>query len=349
MTRIKLVHKDTLSCEPIVRRMADGSLLMVSQCGDVYEPAPGNRVLYFHSYDNGETWSAPARIYAEDGNAVYCTEVSVIDDKIIAFLTLHNGQFINWRSVMMTSTDCGHTWFNEGPCPFSETYTFVRGMIELKNGDILIPYQHYPIDTAENERLAAKYTGRFRPVGKLHFIGSTDADINYVDNGVLISHDRGKSFIKRSCPPFRMRGETGLSWVWSEPTVAELSDGRVAMLIRVTNECLWYSESTDGGLNWSEFVKTDIPNPSCKPKLISLPENRIALLNDASTTARNPFCLWISDDDMKSWKYKAVISDFPLNFDYPDGFYENGSIYISIELQRRDVLFIEYPLSDIGL
>lgn len=47
---------------------------------------------------------------------------------------------------------------------------------------------------------------------------------------------------------------------------------------------------------------------------------------------------------MKSWKTREVISYFPLNFDYPDGFYENGKLYISIELQRRDVLFIKYSL-----
>ena len=55
-TRIKLVHIDSLSCEPILRRAPDGGLLCVCQCGDVYEPAPGNRVRAFRSEDEGETW-----------------------------------------------------------------------------------------------------------------------------------------------------------------------------------------------------------------------------------------------------------------------------------------------------
>ena len=108
MAAIRLVHSDTLSCEPVVRRMKDGSLLMVAQCGDTYEPAPRNRVYYFHSYDDGDTWSTPVSIYPEDGNAVYCTEVAVFGDRVVAYLTVHNGQFFNWRSVMMSSTDCGH-------------------------------------------------------------------------------------------------------------------------------------------------------------------------------------------------------------------------------------------------
>lgn len=44
MNRLRLVHRNTLSCEPILRRMENGEMLCVSQCGDVTEPAPGNRV-----------------------------------------------------------------------------------------------------------------------------------------------------------------------------------------------------------------------------------------------------------------------------------------------------------------
>ena len=57
--RITLVHKDTLSCEPILRRMPNGDQLLVSQCGDVTEPAPGNRVYVFHNHNNGPTLTKP--------------------------------------------------------------------------------------------------------------------------------------------------------------------------------------------------------------------------------------------------------------------------------------------------
>ena len=344
MTEIRLVNTDTLSCEPVVRRMSDGSLLMVAQCGDTYEPAPRNRVYFFHSYDDGATWSEPVSIYPENGCAVYCTEVACFDDRIEAYLTLHNGQFFNWRSVVMVSTDCGHTWTDRGPFPGLEAYTFMRGKIVLRNGDILIPYQRYPISAEENERLVAKYGGTYRRSGKLMYVGVTDVGIDYVDNGVALSRDGGATYEICPCPHFLIRGETGLQWVWSEPTIVELSDGRVAMLIRITKDVLWYSESSDGGRTWSGFVPTDIPNPSCKPKLIGLPDGRIALVHDPDRQKRNPLAVWISDDDMRTWRRREVISDFPLNFDYPDGFYENGKLYISIELQRRDVLFIKHSV-----
>lgn len=340
-TFMTCVHRDTLSCEPIVRRTPSGDLLLVVQCGDTYEPAPGNRVYFFRSTDNGRTWSNPQRIRSDDHHAEYCTEVMVLGDEITAFLTLHEGRFLNWTSMRMISHDSGRTWHEAGPEPNLPTYTFHRGMITLRDGTILIPYQHYPIDEAENARLFAD-NAFFH--GKGAWIGNLGVRIDHIENGVLRSTDGGKTFVRHAAPPYPLHGNTGLVWAWTEPTLGELTDGRIVMLIRVKNDVLWRSESNDGGITWRSFVPTDIPNPSCKAKLIALPKGRIALLHDPSKTQRNPFALWISGNDMQTWQHQSIISDFPLAFDYPDGFWENGHLYISIELQRRDVLFMDIEM-----
>lgn len=110
MDRLTLVHMDLLSCEPILRRMPNGELLIIAQCGDVKEPAPGNRTYYFRSTDNGDTWSRKQSIYPEDGNAVYVTEVMVLGDEITAFLTTHNGNFVNWNCACIKSHNNGYLW-----------------------------------------------------------------------------------------------------------------------------------------------------------------------------------------------------------------------------------------------
>lgn len=79
---IKQIYTDSLSCEPLIERTANGELLCVCQCGGVSEPAPENRVYVFHSKDDGRTWSRKESIYPEDGQAVYCTELSVAGDEI---------------------------------------------------------------------------------------------------------------------------------------------------------------------------------------------------------------------------------------------------------------------------
>ncbi len=57
---------------------------------------------------------------------------------------------------------------------------------------------------------------------------------------------------------------------WAENNLAELGDGRIAMIIRADRlgGVLYYAESKDGGTTWPEFaVKSDIPNPGSKATL----------------------------------------------------------------------------------
>lgn len=337
--RMSFFHLDSLSCEPILRTAPNGELICVSQCGDVTEPAPENRVYVFHSKDDGESWSAPQLIWPEDGQAVYLTEVMVLGDEITVFLTLHNGSFLNWRCMMIKSRDSGYTWQQAGPPPFFPTFTFMRGMIQLQNGDILIPYQHYPITEEENQRLLAQG------------LKWKDSNIDRVENGVIKSKDGGKTWTHHQGASIPMKGDTGRNWVWSEPTIAELPDGHIGMLLRVCGSGkLWESYSCDGGETWSEAMPTQIPNPGNKPKLISIPGGRIALIHTPSAgrglLARTPLAIWISDDGMKTWTYREVVSDFPGSFCYPDGFYRDGHLLFTIEFNRHDILFIDHGIKE---
>lgn len=335
MDRMILVHKDSLSCEPILRRMPNGELLIVAQCGDVTEPAPGNRVYAFHSLDEGKTWSKKHSVYPEDGQAVYLTEVMVLGEEITIFLTLHNGYFLNWKCVVVKSYDNGYTWSMPTPTPCFPSFTFIRGMIRLSSGEILLPYQHYPVAQTENDRAVA---------AGLKWL---DLDVDYVESGVLSSTDEGKTF--KAYPGIRtaFRGATGRNWVWSEPTIVECSDGSLGMLIRINETgCLWYATSSDKGQSWSEAVPTAIPNPSNKPKLIALANGGIALIHTPNPSVgmenRNPLAVWISKDDMKTWTYQHIITDFPGAFCYPDGIFERDRLLFSIEYNRHDILFMEH-------
>ena len=346
MTRMKLIHNDTLSCEPILRRMPDGSLLCVCQCGDVTEPAPGNRVYCFRSEDNGETWSSPYSIYPENGEAVYLTEVNVLHGIVRVYLELHSGRFLNMRCTVMESRDSGKTWTDAGAPAYYPNFCFVRGMLRMSNGEIVLPCQYFPISPEENERLNALNDGisDFRKQK-----GVWDADIDHVENNLLISSDEGQSFTNVRGPVIPIKGSTGRNWAWTEPTLAELSNHTLVMLLRVDGTgCLWRSESQDFGRTWSDPAPTDIPNPSNKPKLIPLPDGRIALIHTPNPVCgfvhRNPLAIWISDDNMKTWSDQRILSDMPLYYCYPDGFYENGHILFTIELNRHEILFADCEL-----
>lgn len=339
-------YTDTLCCEPILRRMPNGELLCVCQCGGSMEPHPDNRVYYFLSADGGKTWSEKKSIIRELGVAVYCTDVSVINGVVTAYLTLHTGAFLDWKCFTVKSRDNGHTWEEAGPPPVFTEYTFLRGTIVLKNGNIVQAYQHYPVTKEEHDRIMfTEYPDKCI---------TANTKTPYCESGVLISSDGGRTFERSvAC---RMDMKKG--WIWSEPTVAELSDGSLVMLMRKDGDgWLWRCDSYDGGKTWTEAERTDIPNPTNKPKLISMDKNRIALLNTPNNagidennayTDRFPFEIWISTDNLKSFKHKIALIGERASYSYSDGFYENDHLLFTIEKNRKSIIFFDIDTEDIN-
>ncbi len=334
--RIRQIHTNSLSCEPLLERTANGELLCVCQCDGTREPDIQNREYAFHSKDNGETWSKKESIYPEDGQAVYGTELTVDGDEITAYLTIHSGRFLDWKCLMMKSFDNGYTWKNAGTPPFFPEYMFMRARLITKDGRILLPYQAYSVTKKEHDHVLAT------AVDKAVWMTNTA----FCESGVLESTDGGKTYNKFVAD----RMDLSKGWVWSEPTVAELSDGTIAMLLRQHHGSiegggvLLRCDSKDGGRTWSPASPTDIPNPANKPRLYQLDDGKIALIHTPNSFDRSPLELWISDDDMKTWSSKTRLTDFPGAFSYNDGFYEDGHLHFVIEHNRHTILYFDVTL-----
>jgi len=348
---IRQIHTNSLSCEPLIERMPNGELLCVCQCDGTHEPAPENRVYVWHSKDNGESWSERKSIYPEDGQAVYCTELSVQGDEITAYLTVHTGRFLDWKCYMMKSFDNGYTWKNYGNPPFFPEYTFIRGTFRTSDGRILIPYQHYDISREEHDRILA--TEEDKLVCKANNPGCESGVLESCDNGQTYRKNPACLIVEKDVIPDKAVGT--YDWIWTEPTLAELSDGTIAMLMRADGSgWLYRCDSADGGHTWCNYYRTDIPNPGNKPRLIQLDNSRIALIHTPNNQEvlvegkkglrRFPLELWISDDDMKTWSSKTVLTDFPGQYSYADGFYEDGHIHFVIEHNRHTILYFDVTL-----
>ena len=171
-----------------------------------------------------------------------------------------------------------------------------QGAIETKQGHILFPFC---------------YLGP-RPEGfkTVRFLGAC-----------LASVDKGKSwqcFGRIEIPPeadaeMRRRVNGGTL----EPSIVELEDGRVWMVMRTVTGYLWESFSGDGGLSWSNPKQTNI---SCGGPvyLTRLPASeRLAMVwNEADWTQAATWSGWpngfgtasiaLSGDDGDSWHAPVV-------------------------------------------
>jgi len=309
------ITPNKLACDTTLRALPDGSWVMAMLGGGDTEPRPENHVLLTRSHDKGKTWSPMQPLdfgFLREGNtiAMVPSELMVRAERCTLFFATHDGTFAGWKEWMTHSDDSCLTWSKPAPAPGRlHDRTFIRNHILTKDGRILLPFQHYK---------RVKETKAIE--GGRRLSEPTDSR-----NGVLMSADGGKTWTEHG--DIRISRDDSY-YGWAENNIAELADGRIAMVIRADRlgGALYYAESHDGGKTWPEFaVKSDIPNPGSKATLYPLGGDTVALLHNPNPKGRHPLALWISFDGMKTWPYQRVLvehsSDGPgRSLNYPDGF-----------------------------
>ena len=327
----RLVHvykgapPDHCVCDQALRLAPNGEFAIIFMTGGDHEPRKENYIALCRSNDRGATWSRPAPVLRFEDRACLLSEVIVYGNEITIMGVSHRGYFEDWRNFTLTSTDNGHTWSEPTPFKPMPRRTFVRNLCVASWGEWILPFQSY--DTVANPAESPLRDGS-------HKNGR---------NGVLISSDQGKTWAK--C------GDIGPTPGWAEDNVVELSDGRLVMLIRADGlGCLLRSESSDRGRTWSRPRRAGIPNPGSKFRLHRLSTGRIALIHNPNPTPgiRNPLALWVSDDDMKTWRHKRIIADFPGKLQYPDGFVDEveGYAHFAFDYNRHDLIYVGAKLPE---
>ena len=308
------VTPNKMVCDTTLRELPDGSWILFILAGGDTEPSPLNYTGVTRSTDRGQTWTPLARFdvgFPREGKTVGQgpTELMIREGRATLFFSTHSKHWANdWRSWFLTSDDSFKTWSQPQEVPGRlQERTFIRNHIVTRDGRIVIPFQHYigPDDEKDKAPLDRAFTNP--------------------RNGVLISSDGGKTWSEhgdiRLTPNSKYFG-------WAENNLAELADGRIAMIIRADGlgGMLYSAESKDGGNTWPDYASiTRVPNPGSKATLYPLGGNTVALLHNPNAKFRSPLALWISFDGMKTWPYQRVLvpesTDGPKGrLNYPDGF-----------------------------
>ena len=317
------ITPNKLVCDTTLRELPDGSWALFMLAGDDFEPSPKNYTGLTRSFDKGRTWTPLQAVdigLPREGKTMGQgpTELMTIGNRSTLFFSTHSQTWgRDWQSWFIRSDDSCKTWSPPQPVPGRlAKFTFIRNHIVTRDGRILLPFQHYegpPVGTPPPPPEEKPWHQSL-----FHYVSNPR-------NGVLISSDGGQTWTEhgniRLTPDDRYHG-------WAENNIAELGDGRIAMIIRADRlgGVLYYAESKDGGKTWPEFaVKSDLPNPGSKATLHPLGGDTVALLHNPNPKGRHPLALWISFDGMKTWPYQRVLvensSDGPGRaMNYPDGF-----------------------------
>ncbi|WPJ96737.1 sialidase family protein [Coraliomargarita algicola] len=344
-------------CDATWRRLPNGEQAVFFMTGGNFEPESSNFVVMCRSHDEGQTWGEHEIIHQSeackadlekvphnmDPNwkdrcvpeiATTMSEVIVDGDTVCVYLQIHDGHFGHWRTAVTRSTDNGHTWSTPELFEAKPKRSMIRNLYLTSWGEYLLPYQFQPTNGDSEESF-------MDDPNKLAQI-----------NGVLIG--TGKN------GPWEQGGEVQGPHGWAEVNVIELSNEQLVMLCRSDEGYLMRSESSDRGRSWTEYVKTDIPNPGSKFRLFKLKQGGILLLHNPSNqvhhpntkhrcpTGRNPLSIWISNDNMQSWNYQEDVCTFPGALSYPDGEIEESTsgtyLHFAFDYNRHDVIYMKVEL-----
>lgn len=254
------------------------------------------------SSDDGKTWKTHAlfkdanRFLARPERALIRTQNGVV---VFAFMNEKEKHLDrkDWRNsylpVYVTrSLDDGVTW--EEPQKIQGDWCgAVRSIVQLKSGRLVLPCQ----------------------VGV-----ATEKAIRHVVHS-FVSDDEGKTWKRGNTVDLGGRGSHAGAM---EPTVVELKDSRLYMLIRTSQPWdgkawFWEAFSSDGGLTWDNVRNSGILASTCCGALARLQSGRVVLLwnrpeegKPYNRNTRAELAMAFSQDECRTWSKPVVVSRRPL-------------------------------------
>lgn len=329
---------------PAIIKTSQGALLAFAEarkndCGDEGDID----MVVKRSSDKGKTWSALSVIWSDGENT--CGNPSPVVDqrtgKILLLMTwnlgtdditaIGNGTSKDTRRVYKTSSsDDGITW---------------EAVKEITSSVKLAGWGWYATGPCHGIQISkGPYTGRM--IVPCDYMETGTGRKGY--SHVIYSDDAGETWKLGGITP-------AISLNPNESTVAEMSDGKLMLNMRVSNNnnLRMRSVSSDGGLTWSTPVSAlTLVDPVCQGSLISAntgTQHTLFFSNPASTTRTN-MTIKMSTDDGDSWPKvfsvytgPSAYSDLVVVGDGEIGIlYEAGTTRYSDGIAYKNVLASEF-------
>lgn len=307
-------HRNTI---PQIARLSNGRLFTVWGAFDKDAAIPG-KIYGALSADDGRTWSAP-RLLIEDSVKMNGDPNILVDGRrVFVFCTRvkrPNTIDKSW-TFMIRSEDDGATW--SAPSEIVIPRQYVAGK------------QHNGIKLRDGTYLVGIAWDKW---GEKGMAPRTEGEMD-LTTGVLVSKDGVKwtvhgavhTFVEDKLTP---GGTNGLC----EPSLVELSDGEVLMILRSGDTHHYESRSRDSGLTWSAPKRSSLPGHNTPSALFRVQQNSqeiIAVWNSSPLT-RYPLSSAISADGGKTWSAPKIIARTEgLQVSYPGVTQADDSTFVAV-------------------
>ena len=257
---------------------------------------PKDKLLLFRLENDGTIWEqiheftesqGPAGLYWAEGKVKLTSSVRNLPDTpdYYTVLTVQNqassGNGRHWNTPIRIDT--GHQWNHHG-----------WPIIRMRDNTLVLPYHFTLQDLSEGTSNEQR----------------RDAETVC---SLLLSTDEGNMW--RPAEGYvRLPGGRPC-----EPTIVELSNGHLFMLIRTTLGKLYQTQTGDKGRTWAEPAASDLVSPFVCAHLfrLSFDPSKIVVAWNNSPENRRPLDIAISYDECGSWQHTRTLSNPGYTACYP--------------------------------
>jgi predicted neuraminidase len=200
-----------------------------------------------------------------------------------------------WWGEVKTSDDHGATWSGSRKLPAGMLRPIKDKPVQLANGDVLCP------SSTEDHGW------------RVHFERFHELDGDWLRTPALNGSD--------------------VSLI--QPTVLSLGGDKLMALARSRQQKIYQASSADGGMTWTRFTPSDLPNPGSGIDAVTLADGRHLLVYNHTTDGRTPLNLALSADGM-TWRAALLFENEPGEYSYPAIIQtRDGLVHVTYTWKRR--------------
>jgi hypothetical protein len=278
---------------PQVARLGNNNLIAVWSASA--KAGGGAKIYVSLSPDGGKTWNAPKTVLTpEAGKSMADPNMLVAGNRIFVYSSKINApnKIEKTWTIGTESLDNGTTWSEPFEVPTQHQYVVGKqhNGIVLRDGSFLmaIAWDKWP-----EMGMAARSEG--------------EMDLTA---GVLASRDGRKwtqhGALHATYDKLTPGGTNGLC----EPSLVELENGEILMILRSGGTHHYQSRSSDGGMTWSTPVPSSLTGHNTPTALLRLQQNPkeiVAVWNNSPLT-RTPLSTAISGDGGRTWSVPRILA-----------------------------------------